>query len=120
MKTPVLIWDPSNHNALFSNECPYKQQYTITSYAQHFFQETYKEVQVRLGIMKLFRIMIVSFYFSMSFHKLDMFVAGELAIMMSSGGPEMFPILRSRKYLYIYFFRNRTVLQRFKLFVSQV
>ena len=48
-----------------------------------------------------------------------MFVAGELAIMMSSGGPEMFPILRSRKYLYIYFFRNRTV-QRFELFVSQV
>ena len=109
MKTPVLICEPSNHNALFFNECPYKQEYAITSYAQHFFQETYKEVQVRFRIMKLFHIMIVSFYFSMGFHMLDMFVAGELAIMMSSDGPEMFPILRSRKYLYIYFFLNRTV-----------
>ena len=118
MKTPVLIYEPSNHKALFSNECPYKQAYAITLYAQHFFQETYKKVQVRFVIMKLY-IMIVSFYFSIGFHMLDMFVAGEFAIMMSSGGPEMFPILRSRKYLYIYFFLNRTV-QRFELFVSQV
>ena len=48
-----------------------------------------------------------------------MFVAGEHAIMMPSGGAEMFPILQSRKYLYIYFFLNRTV-QRFELFLSQV
>ena len=47
--------------------------------------------------MKLFRTMIVSFHVSMGFHMLVMFVAGDHTIMMFSHGPEMFPILRSRK-----------------------
>ena len=52
--------------------------------------------------MKLFRVMIFTFYVSMGFHMLDMFVAGDHTIMMSSHGPEMFPIIRSRKCLHTF------------------
>ena len=68
--------------------------------------------------MKLFRILIVFLYFTMGFD-MDMFVDGNDIKMISSGGLEMFPILRSRKYLYIHFFLDRTV-QRFELFVLQI
>ena len=38
VKTPVLIYEPSNHNALFStNIYPYKQERTITSYRHNTF-----------------------------------------------------------------------------------
>ena len=47
MKTPGLIYEPSNHNALFFNEYPYRQERTITSYAQHLFEETYEKVKLR-------------------------------------------------------------------------
>ena len=68
--------------------------------------------------MKLFRILIVFLYFTMGLD-MDMFVVGKDIKVISSGELEMFPILRSRKYLYIYFFLDRTV-QRFELFVLQV
>ena len=66
--------------------------------------------------MKLFCIMITTFYFSVGFHMRDMFVAGKHT--MSSGGPEMFPILRSRKYLHT--FLSKQECERFELFVSQI
>ena len=68
--------------------------------------------------MKLFRILIVFLYFIMCLD-MDMFVVGKDIKMISTGELEMFSILRSRKYLYIYFFLDRTV-QRFELFVPQV
>ena len=52
--------------------------------------------------MKLFRVIIFNFYVSMGFRTLDTFVAVDNTIMMSSRGPEMFPILRSRKCLHTF------------------
>ena len=51
--------------------------------------------------MKLFRILIVFLYFTMGLD-MDTFVLGKDIKMISSGELEMFHILRSRKYLYIY------------------
>ena len=51
--------------------------------------------------MKLFRMLIV-------FLDMEIFVIGQDTKMISSGGLEMFPILRSSKYLDIHFFLNRT------------
>ena len=48
--------------------------------------------------MKLFRILIDFLYLTMGLD-MDMFVVGQPTMMISSGGPEMFPILRSSKYI---------------------
>ena len=70
--------------------------------------------------MKLFRILIVSLYFTMGLD-MDVFVVGQDTKMISSGGPEMFPILRSSKYLdilHVHFFFEPNC-KRFELFVPQ-
>ena len=58
--------------------------------------------------MKLFRITIVFLYFTLGLD-MDVFVVGQHTMMMSSSGPEMFPILWSSKYLDMHFFLNRIV-----------
>ena len=68
--------------------------------------------------MKLSRVMIFTFYVSMGLHMLDMFVVGDHTIMISSHGPEMFPILRSRKCLHT--FHSRQDCERFELIISHV
>ena len=52
--------------------------------------------------MKLSLVMIFTFHVFIGFHMLDTFVAGDHTIMMASRGPEMFPIIRSRKCLHTF------------------
>ena len=54
---------------------------------------------INSGTMMPFRILII-LCFLLGFYMLDKYVAGQHAIMIGSGGPEMFPILLSRKYLH--------------------
>ena len=68
--------------------------------------------------MKLSRVMIFTFYVSMGFHMLDTFVAGDHTIMISSRGPEMFPIIRSRKCLHIV--HSKQDCERFELIIPHV
>ena len=68
--------------------------------------------------MKLSRVMIFTFYVSMGFHMLDTFVAGDHTIMMSSHGPEMFPIIRSRKYSHT--FHSKHDCERLELIIPHV
>ena len=68
--------------------------------------------------MKLFRLIIFTFYVSMGLHMLDTFVAGDHTIMMSSRGPEMFPIIRSRKCLHT--FHSKHDCERFELIIPHV
>ena len=95
MKTPVLIYKPSNHNAPFFNEYPYKQERTITSYARTtLFRRKLTTKQSRSLSIKI--MMIVFLYFTMALD-MDMFVVGQD------------DILRSSKYLDLHLFLNRTV-----------
>ena len=68
--------------------------------------------------MKLSRVMSFTFYVSMGLHMLDTFVAGDHTIMISSRGPEMFPILRSRKCLHT--FPSKNECEYFELIISHV
>ena len=68
--------------------------------------------------MKLSRVMSFTFYVSMGLHMLDTFVAGDHSIMMSSRGPEMFPIIRSRKCLHT--FHSQHDCELFELIIPHV
>ena len=59
-------------------------------------KRTIESVSLWIGDMKLFRILIV-------FLDMEIFVVGQDTKIISSGGLEMFPILRSSKYLDISF-----------------
>ena len=66
-------------------------------------EKTQFKVDIRGIKMKLFRITTFSVGLLIVFLMLDVFAAGQYSIMVSSG-PELFPIIRNRKSLYIYIF----------------
>jgi hypothetical protein len=83
------LWPkPTNYNALFRG--------TVILYSTHA-EQTKLKVEIHHFNMKFFRIMKVSLAIFFVFQVLDDFAAGQHNIMVSTNGPEQFPIIRARK-----------------------